>query len=186
MPNMNRRQLLATAPAALATSTLWAQSPAPSAPFPPTGAAAAAAGAPKLEWIYDAIVDIEPAQLLGDAPLGERRMVPISGGTFEGPGLKGTVLAGGADRQLVRKDGIVQLDALYEMKTHDGAVITVHNQVLVDNKPPGGGPRYAFSHIKLTTPTGPYEWLNRKAYVGTLTSLRPQRQAVLIRCYQLA
>ncbi|WCM92279.1 DUF3237 domain-containing protein [Acidovorax sp. NCPPB 2350] len=188
MPRLARRRLLAALPAALALDPLraWADSPAAAAEPPPaSAAAAAAAGAPRTEWVYDATVDIDPSQRLGDGPLGERRIVPITGGTFEGPRLKGTVLPGGADRQTVRKDGIVQLDALYEMKTHDGAVITVHNQVLVDNSPPGGGPRYAFSHIRLVAPTGPYDWLNRAVYVGTLTSLRPQRQAVLIRAYRL-
>lgn len=60
---------------------------------------------PQTEFVYEAIAELSPALPLGEGPLGERRMVPITGGNFEGPGLRGKVLAGGADRQLLRKDG---------------------------------------------------------------------------------
>ena len=91
--------------------------------------------------------------------------------------------AGGADRQTLRPDGIKELDALYEMRTHDGAVITVHNQVLIDESVQPE--RYARSCIRVTAPQGPHAWLNRRLFVGTLQPLRPERQAVLIRGYML-
>ena len=56
---------------------------------------------PRTEFVYESIVDLAPTLQLGVSPLGDRRMVPITGGTFEGPGLRGTVLAGGADNELV-------------------------------------------------------------------------------------
>ncbi|UFN47723.1 DUF3237 domain-containing protein [Roseomonas sp. OT10] len=138
---------------------------------------------PRTEFVYEAICDLEPTLMLGDSPLGERRMVPISGGSFEGPRIRGKVLPGGADRQLVRKDGVRILNALYELQAEDGAVITVHNRVLVDDPP--GQPRYAFSTLEITAPEGPHGWLNRGVYVGTLNSLRPARAAVLIRVYRV-
>lgn len=138
---------------------------------------------PRAVFVYEAIVDIDPSITIGDGPLGERRIVPITGGEFAGPGLKGTVLSGGADRQLVRKDGARQLDALYELKTDDGVIITVHNQVLVRTEP--GQPRYAASHITLNAPSGKYGWLNDCLYTGTLDSLRPQRNAVLVRVFRI-
>jgi hypothetical protein len=146
-------------------------------------AAAQAPAAPATEFVYEAIVDIGPMIALGDSPLGERRMVPIVGGTFEGPGLRGKVLAGGADRQLIRKDGTRQLDALYEMQTDDGAIITIRNKVLIHD--PVGGHRYAFSTLEITAPEGKYGWLNRLVFVGTLQSLLPSRQAVSIRVYKV-
>ncbi len=140
---------------------------------------------PQTEFVYEAIVDIDPPLQLGISPYGERRMVPIAGGTFEGVnGLKGKVLAGGADRQLVRRDGSVNLDAIYELQTHDGVVISVRNKVL-SRPATDKQPRYAFSHIELTVAEGPYGWLNNFVYVGTLNSLRPARNAVLIRVYKL-
>ncbi|MGG5821178.1 DUF3237 domain-containing protein [Falsiroseomonas sp. HW251] len=138
---------------------------------------------PRCEFVYEAIVDIAPTMNLGEGPAGERRMVPITGGTFAGPRLRGRVLAGGADRQLWRKDGVRQLDALYEMQAEDGAVITVHNKVVV--APVQGAPDYRFSTIELVAPEGPHAWLNRLASVGTLTSLRPQREAVLVRVFSI-
>jgi hypothetical protein len=138
---------------------------------------------PRTEFVYEAIFDLAPTMMLGEGPLGERRIVPILGGRFEGPRLRGTVLPGGADRQLVRKDGVRKLDALYELQTEDGAVITVRNQVTIDPGQ-GGGPEYRFSTLELTAPEGPHGWLNRRVFVGTLHSLRPAPQ-VLIRVYQL-
>src|SRR6478735_8837577 len=106
-----------------------------------------------MEFAFEAIVDVGERQLLGMSSLGERRLVPITGGSFEGPRVRGTVVAGGADRQLIRPDGLEQLDALYELRTDDGAVVTGRNQVLVDET--GEGNRYAFSSISLSAPEGP-------------------------------
>ena len=138
---------------------------------------------PRTQFVYELIADLEPTLNLGDSPLGERRMVPIVGGTFEGPNIRGKVLPGGTDRQLVRKDGVRVLNALYELQTDDGAIITVNNHVLVDDQP--GRQRYVFSTLEITAPKGPHVWLNRGVFVGTLNSLRPGRSAVLIRVYKV-
>lgn len=140
---------------------------------------------PRTEFVYEAVVEIAPLVPLGDSPLGERRIVPITGGRFQGPRLGGIVLPGGADRQLVRKDGVRRLDALYEMKTDDGAILTVRNQVTID---PGrdGAPDTRFLTIDVTAPEGPHAWLNRLVLVGTLHSLRPAQAAVLVRAFRLA
>ena len=138
---------------------------------------------PVLSLVYQAEVDIAPRQALGRGPLGERFLVPILGGSFDGPmGLRGIVLPGGADRQLLRPDGIMELDALYDMRADDGTVITVHNRVLVDeSRTPQ---RYARSVVRLTAPDGsPHAWLNRRLFVGGLQSLRPQREAVRVLTY---
>jgi hypothetical protein len=138
---------------------------------------------PRPEFVYEAEVDIAPRQSLGASALGERFMVPILGGRFEGPRLRGRVLPGGADRQLLRPDGVKELDALYEMQADDGAVITVHNCVLIDDKVQPE--RYARSVVQLRAPAGPHEWLNRRVFVGTLQSLQPGRAAVRITVYEL-
>ena len=58
--------------------------------------------APGTEFVWEALVEIAPTQLLGEGPLGERRIVPITGGHFAGPRIRGRVLPGGAE---VRGDG---------------------------------------------------------------------------------
>lgn len=138
---------------------------------------------PRSEFVWEALVELAPTLAMGEGPLGERRMVPITGGVFAGPRIRGRVLPGGADRQLVRRDGVRRLEALYEMQAEDGAIITVLNKVVVAPVP--GAEEYRFSTIEVTAPEGPHAWLNRLAFVGTLHSLRP-RLAVLIRVYSLA
>lgn len=137
--------------------------------------------------VWHAVVDVAERESWGMGPRGERWCVPILGGCFWGgegfESFHGEVCAGGADRQTLRPDGIKELDALYEMRTHDGFVITVHNQVLIDETVQPE--RYARSCIRVTAPEGPHAWLNRRLFVGTLQPLRPQRQAVLIRGYQV-
>jgi len=137
---------------------------------------------PQTEFVLEAIVDVAPGLNMGVGPLGPRGMVPITGGTFEGPNIRGTVLAGGADRQLVRDDGFRLLDALYELQTDDGAVITIHNQVMSQPDREPGEAR--FSQIKITAPEE-YDWLNQSVFVGTLDSLRPERAAVVVRVFRL-
>jgi len=112
-------------------------------------------------------------------------MVPILGGRFHagpaGEGLDGVVLAGGADRQLLRSDGVKTLDAVYEMQVDDGTVLSIHNQVIVDEaRVPD---RYAMSVIQVTAPEGRFDWLNRRLVLGTLQSARPERLAVIIRAW---
>ena len=172
----------AAAVAAATTATLPAQAQQAMTPASPLGTDVPMT-VPRTEFVYEAIVDIADMVNMGTGPLGERRIVPITGGEFAGPGLKGTVLPGGADRQLVRQDGARLLDALYELKTDDGVLITVHNQVLV--RTPQGQPRYAASHIRLSAPNGKYGWLNDAVYTGTLDSLRPKRNAVLVRVFRI-
>lgn len=137
---------------------------------------------------WEAVVEIGPRQSLGMAPGGERFIIPILGGQFAGKVhehvLRGKVLPGGADRQLLRPDGIKELDALYEMQLDDGTVLTVHNRVQIDA--PVDAPRYAFSHVRVTSPEGPHAWLNRRVFVGTLHSLPPERKAVLVRVWMLS
>lgn len=66
-------------------------------------------------------------QELGDAPPGRRRIIPITGGTFRGERLAGRVIPGGADWQIVRTDGVAELDARYTLETDDKALIYVRN-----------------------------------------------------------
>jgi hypothetical protein len=52
---------------------------------------------------------------------GLRRVVPVLGGTFEGERIRGTILPGGADHQLIRPDGVAELDVRLALRTDDGA-----------------------------------------------------------------
>lgn len=138
---------------------------------------------PTLKLAWTAEVLIGEKQDLGGGPLGRRFLVPILGGTFQGPSLRGSVLAGGADRQWVRPDGVREFDALYDMQVDDGTVITVRNRVIVDGDDPGT--RYARSVVRAQTTAGPHAWITRRVLVGTLESLRPAQAAVRVTVYAL-
>lgn len=143
--------------------------------------------APGAALAWEALVHIGARQSLGTSPLGERYLIPILGGQFKGSldghTLQGKVMPGGADRQLWRSDGARELDALYEMQHDDGAVFTIHNQVLIHESPEQG--RYAFSHVRVSAPAGPHAWLNHRMFVGTLHPMPASAAAVLIRVWQL-
>ena len=48
-------------------------------------------------------VEVGALVVLGPAPSGERRYVPLGAGTVNGPELKGSVVSGGIDWQTDRK-----------------------------------------------------------------------------------
>ena len=83
--------------------------------------------APGLAFVCELKVKIKPAIIVGETPHGTRRIIPIIGGVFEGPLMKGEILEGGADWQIVRKDGVSELEAHYQIKTDDGVVIYIKN-----------------------------------------------------------
>jgi len=85
---------------------------------------------PALDFIFAAQVTVDPALDLGDVGKGGRRIVPITGGEFAGPQLRGAVLPGGADWQVLRSDGVAELEARYVLRTDDGALIYVRNHAL--------------------------------------------------------
>ena len=83
---------------------------------------------PKLERLFRAVVEIAAPMSVGPTPLGERRIIPITGGHFAGEKLAGEVLPGGADWQIVRSDGTALLEARYTLRTRDGALVYVRNR----------------------------------------------------------
>jgi hypothetical protein len=132
----------------------------------------------RLEPLFRAEISLAPAQELGDTPLGRRRIIPIVGGTVSGARLSGEVLPGGADWQVIRPDGVADLDARYTIRTNDGALVYVRNRGYRHGPPEviarlGRGESVDPSlYYMRTTPrfeTGDerYAWLNRIVCVGS-------------------
>lgn len=106
-------------------------------------------------------VTIEQPIPVGETPQGHAVHIPITGGTFSGATMSGTVLPG-ADRLVVRPDGVRFVSALYEIQTSDGTLITVRNEgPASDGQPVRTTPRF-------TAPRGKHEWLNKSIFVGTV------------------
>jgi hypothetical protein len=82
-----------------------------------------AVGEFKVEHLFDMVVDLNPRLDIGAGPLGQRVVFGAAGGSFEGPELRGEVLAGGGDWALFRSDGAMMLDARLTLRTHDAALV---------------------------------------------------------------
>lgn len=134
----------------------------------------------KTEHVWDAKVKIAQMISVGNSKYGTRRVIPITGGTFEGSKIKGVVLPGGEDWQLVRPDGDTELNARYLLKTDDGVVIQVINRALMHNSPTAS---YAKSVTDLEAPiNSPYDYLNHAIFLGTLEMprLKPGEEPYVI------
>jgi hypothetical protein len=82
---------------------------------------------PQLEYLFRASVAVATPRALGKTPIGERRIIDITGGEVSGPKLAGRILPGGADWQLIRTDGVAVLEARYTIEAADGALVYVQN-----------------------------------------------------------
>lgn len=130
---------------------------------------------------------------LGNDGFGEARMVPILGGTVDGPGLSGTILPSGADEQRVRADGLTRIHARYVIRATDGGLIRVDSQGLRHASPEVmaaqmRGERvdpalvYFRTVIRFETAAPPHENLNRFLF---LSDGRRDPDAVVLRLTRL-
>jgi hypothetical protein len=150
---------------------------------------AAAQEGPELEFAFEATVTLGQSFAPGDTGRGGRLVIPITGGTFEGPGIgdgiKGRVIPGGWDWQLRRSDGCTEIEADYFLETEDGAIINVFNKGVLC--PPGEGrpPAPVRTQPAFEPPLGKYEWLGQAAFIGTLEMAPPEAgPAVRLRFYR--
>jgi hypothetical protein len=77
------------------------------------------------EPIFRIRAEVADIRHFGATPYGERRVIDIVGGRVEGPKLNGRILPGGADWQIVRSDGVVDLQARYAIESDGGARVLV-------------------------------------------------------------
>lgn len=148
---------------------------------------------PPLRFLYRSVVSVAAPLSVGHIAAGQRRIINITGGTFTGPRLSGIILPGGADWQVIRTDGITEVEARYTLQTKDGALIYVVNRGLrhgpedVMARLAAGEPVDPELYYFRTTPifeTGSpvYRWLN-----GVVAVAVGERQAndVVITVYEV-
>ena len=82
---------------------------------------------PQLEFVFEVRAKVSDPTVVGQVPNGTRRIIDILSGTFEGPMIKGKLLPGGADWQIIRQDGFTEVDARYILQTEKGDLIYVSN-----------------------------------------------------------
>ena len=124
---------------------------------------------PQLEFALQLKVTLGEAYTCGETQHGQRTIIPITGGTFEGPNIKGTIINGGADYQLNNKaTGRTELEAIYCIKTDDGVNIHVRNRGIINSgKDEQGNPTFYFKAApQFEAPVdSKYAWLNNALFV---------------------
>lgn len=131
---------------------------------------------PALEHVADLIVRIASPIEIGHIAGNLRRVIPIAGGEVLGPRIRGKVLPGGADYQIMRSDGITDLHARYVIQTEDGNLIYVENsgirfgppelmEKLRRGEPVDPALVYFRSTPRFETAAPGYEWLMQSLFL---------------------
>ena len=116
------------------------------------------------EFLYEIDATLDSTIVLGKTSLGNRMIHPVTGGSFQGPSLKGEVLPIGADWALSFDSGIKKLDVDIVLKTDDDAIIYVTYTGFIYPKEDGS---LYFRVIPIfETSSEKYYWLNHTIAVG--------------------
>jgi hypothetical protein len=132
----------------------------------------------RLEFLFTLTGTVSAAIEIGATPSGLRRIFPISGGTFEGPKLRGKLLPGGADHMLTRSDRVLLPDVRVTLETDDGHPILMSYSGLrhgppevMDRLARGESVQPSEYYFRIAphfeTGSEKYGWLNRILAVGT-------------------
>jgi hypothetical protein len=133
---------------------------------------------PSLKRVYRLEATLGDPLDLGDVVQGHRRIVPLTGGTFTGPELIGTLLPGvSADWQIVLPDGTALGDIRYTLRTDDGALLYVQSRGVRHGSPEvlarlGRGDdvdasEYTFrTSTQIETAAADLDWLNKGVFIG--------------------
>jgi Protein of unknown function (DUF3237) len=139
---------------------------------------------PTVEVHAEYLMSIEG--LLGSrAPVGQRAVVNVTGGSVRGPNIKGEIVAPAGDWLFVMPDGSNRLDVRFTIKTDDGAYIFVEyggiialSKDAVDRLAKGevvnmsDNPGYFITAPRFMTESPKYSWLNHVQAVGKMVSLQ--------------
>jgi hypothetical protein len=133
---------------------------------------------PHLNLIYRLEASVGDPQDVGEISAGHRRIVPLTGGTFSGPELRGTLLPGAsADWQIILRDGTALGDVRYTLETERGDLLYVqlrgvrHGSTDVLERLGRGedvdAAEYTFrTSAKIETGAADLEWLNKGIFIS--------------------
>jgi hypothetical protein len=109
------------------------------------------------EFVFDLLLDVDP-----QIDAGHVRIAPVTGGTFSGPGIRGTVHPGGGD-YITQVSGHSSLDVRITLETDDGALIYMTYTGIVSR---GDDGLYWRVRPIFSTASEKYDWLNHAVFVG--------------------
>jgi hypothetical protein len=130
------------------------------------------------ELLYEITCELGTPQPIGAGPHGNRAVIPVLGGRFEGPRMRGVIAAPpGGEWGLTRADGVGRLDVRMTLRTDDDAFILVQYTGLMHGSPEAmqramtRGDSDGSDYFLRTTPSfetghAKYAWLNRVVAVG--------------------
>ena len=121
---------------------------------------------PSLSPVARLTVAISKPLLIGKLDAGLREVIPITGGTVDGPLLSGKVLPGGADWCLTRGNGTAEVWARYTIELDDGTLVMVTNSGIA--RPEQDGSYSGRTVPRFEVAPGPYDWLRDSVFIGTL------------------
>jgi Protein of unknown function (DUF3237) len=132
--------------------------------------------------------EVDAIVTLGPGPYGERRYVPLLGGTVTGPEIQGTIVPGGVDWQVARSDGALDIGAHYVIQIADGALVEVQSTGLRHGPPEVmarlahgeavGRDEYFFKTLMRFT-TGHPDWLHLNKTMAVAVGQREARLVIL-------
>jgi len=113
----------------------------------------------------------QPADIVGATPLGVRGIAEVTGGSFVGERLRGTVVTPGADWYLMDANGLLTVDVRATLRTDDEAFIfaqyfgRLHFNEAARNAMAAGvalgfGDTYFMTQPRFETGHPKYVWLN--------------------------
>jgi hypothetical protein len=133
---------------------------------------------PHLTLVYRLEATLGQPHDLGDRPQGHRRIVPLTGGRFTGPDLRGTLLPGAsADWQTILPDGTALGDIRYVLQTDGGDLLYVQSRSIRHGSPEvlarlGRGEdvdpsEYTFgASTRIETAATGLDWLNKGIFIS--------------------
>jgi len=125
----------------------------------------------ELKPLFELKANVDPPQII-DGPLGQRLFIPVTGGTLSGERISGVLQAGGADFQLIRRDGVAELDVRVTILTDDGVTVQLKGHGIRHTSAEGFAKimsgvevdpaEYYFREAMFfEAPAGKYDWLNK-------------------------
>lgn len=133
---------------------------------------------PRLTQIYRLEATVGEILDVGNVAQGRRHVVPLTGGTFTGPELNGTLVPGAsADWQIVLDDGTALGDIRYTLRTEHGDLLYVRSQGVRHGSAEvlarlGRGEEvdaseYVFrTSTQIETAASEFDWLNKGVFIS--------------------
>jgi hypothetical protein len=127
--------------------------------------------------VFSLAIKVGAPIVAGDLGHGIRRIIPITGGEVRGPGIKGKIFPYGADFQVIRPNGLTELEAKYAFEMDDGAIVYIENigircgpKELLDRIAKGETVDPALIYFrsvpKFETGSEKYRWLMEHLFIG--------------------